>query len=117
MSMSLKDCIARDIDKVFLNTSDFCDNICIQVGTGTKKKFNVIGSLQSNTIENNSGNNQPLQSIGYTLFIKYPLSDNLDSSLLSSGTRITIDNKSYSVVSVADELGIATIELETRGGR
>ena len=112
--MSLKDCIKRDIDRVFLNTSDFCDNICIQLRT---KKFNVIGSLQNNTVENNSGNNQPLQSISYTLYIKYPLSDDLDQSLLSSGTRITIDNKSYTVVSVADELGIATIELETRGGR
>lgn len=112
--MSLKDCIARDIERVFLNTSDFCDNICIQTGT---KKFNVIGSLQNNTVENNSGNSNPLQSISYTLYIKYPLQDNLDQSLLSSGTRITIDNKSYSVVSVADELGLATIELETRGGR
>ena len=112
--MSLKDCIARDVDNVFLNTSDFCDNITIQIGT---KKFNVIGSLQNNTIENNAGNSNPLQNISYTLYIKYPLSDNLDSSLLSSGTRITIDNKSYSVVSVANELGLATIELETRGGR
>ena len=112
--MSLKDCIARDIDKVFLNTNDFCDNITIQIGT---KKFNVIGSLQNNTVENNAGNSNPLQSISYTLYIKYPLSDNLDSSLLSSGSRITIDNKSFTVVSVADELGIATIALETRGGR
>ena len=114
--MSLKDCIKRDIERVFLNTNDFCDNITIQSGTNNKK-FNVIGSLQSNTIENNSGNNQPLQSISYTLYIKYPLSDNIDSSLLSSGSRITIDNKSYSVVSVADEMGLATIELETHGGR
>ena len=112
--MSLKDCIKRDIDRVFLNTSDFCDNITIQ---NYSKKFNVIGSLQNNTIENNSGNNQPLQSVSYTLYIKYPLSDNLDQSLLSSGARITIDNKNFTVVSVADELGIATIELETRGGR
>ena len=112
--MSLKDCIKRDIDRVFLNTSDFCDNICIQVGS---KKFNIIGSLQNNTVENNSGNQNPLQSISYTLYIKYPLSDNLDQSLLSSGTRITIDNKSFTVESVADEMGIATIELETRGGR
>lgn len=112
--MSLKDCIKRDIDRVFLNTSDFCDNITIQ---NNSKKFNVIGSLQNNTIENNSGNNQPLQSVSYTLYIKYPLSDNLDQSLLSSGARITIDNKNFTVVSVADELGIATIELETRGGR
>lgn len=112
--MSLKDCIKRDIDRVFLNTSDFCDNICIQINS---KKFNVIGSLQNNTIENNSGNSNPLQSISYTLYIKYPLQDSLDQSLLSSGTRITIDNKSFTVVSVADELGIATIELESRGGR
>ena len=112
--MSLKDCIKRDIERVFLNTEDFCDNITIQI---LNKKFNVIGSLQNNTVENNAGNNQPLQSISYTLYIKYPLSDNLDRSLLSSGTRITIDNKSFTVVSVADELGLATIELETRGGR
>lgn len=112
--MSLKDCIKRDIERVFLNTSDFCDNICIQINS---KKFNVIGSLQNNTIENNSGNSNPLQSISYTLYIKYPLQDSLDQSLLSSGTRITIDNKSFTVVSVADELGIATIELESRGGR
>ena len=112
--MSLKDCIKRDIERVFLNTEDFCDNITIQIGT---KKFNIIGSLQNNTVENNSGNNQPLQSISYTLYIKYPLLDNLDQSLLSSGQRIFIDNKSFTVVSVADELGLATIELETRGGR
>ena len=112
--MSLKDCIKRDIERVFLNTGDFCDNITIQIGT---KKFNVIGSLQNNTVENNAGNQNPLQSISYTLYIKYPLSDNLDQSLLSSGTRITIDNKSFTVVSAADEMGIATIELETRGGR
>ena len=112
--MSLKDCIARDINTIFLNTSDFCDNITLQVGT---KKFNVVGSLQSNTVQNNSGSSSPLQSIGYTLYIKYPLSDNLDSTLLSSGTRITIDNKSYSISSVSNEMGIATIFLDSRGGR
>ena len=112
--MSLKDCIARDINTIFLNTSDFCDNICIQVGT---KKFNVIGSLQSSTVQNNSGNSQPLQSMGDTLYIKYPLSDNLDQSLLSSGARITIDNKSYSISSVSSEMAIATVQLDSRGGR
>ena len=92
--MSLKDCINRDINTIFLNTSDFCDNITIQVGT---KKINVVGSLQSNTVQNNSGNSQPLQSIGYTLYIKYPLANDLDHTVLSSGARITIDNKSYSI--------------------
>ena len=112
--MSLKDCIARDINSVFLNTNDFCDNLTIQIGT---KKFNVIGSLQSNSVENNSGNGQPLQSDAWTLYIKYPMADDLEMTLLSSGTRITIDHKSYSVVSVSDEMGLATIQLDTRGGR
>lgn len=112
--MSLKDCIARDINAVFLNTNDFCDNLTIQIGT---KKFNIIGSLQSNSVENNSGNGQPLQKNAWTLYIRYPLADGLDSSLLSSGARITVDNKSYTVVSVSDEMGLATIQLDSKTGR
>lgn len=112
--MSLKACIARDIERVFLNTNDYCDNLTIQLG---ERKFPVVGSLQSNSVENNSGNGQPLQSNAWTLYIKYPLSDSLECSLLSSGTRITVDNKSFTVVSVSDELGLATIQLESRAGR
>lgn len=112
--MSLKDCIKRDIEKIFLNTNDFCDNITIQIRT---KKFCVVGSLQSNAVQNTSGNGQPLQEDTWTLFIKYPLVDSLDSSLLSSGTRITIDNRSFTVVSVSDEVGLATIQLSTKTGR
>ena len=112
--MSLKDCIARDIVSVFMNTNDFCDNLTIQIGT---RKFNVIGSLQSNLIENNSGNTSPLQDASYTLYIKYPLQEDIEQAILSSGTRITIDNKSFTVVSVSNEMGIATITLSTRIGR
>ena len=112
--MSLKDCIARDINAVFLNTNDFCDNLVIQIGT---LRFNVVGSLQSNSVENNSGNGQPLQKDAWTLYIKYPLADGLEASVLSSGTRITVDNKSYTVVSVSDEMGLATIQLDSRTGR
>ena len=112
--MSLKDLIARDINTVFLNTKDFCDNLTIQIGT---KKFNVIGSLQSNSVENNSGNGQPLQSDAWTLYIKYPMADDLETSILSSGTRITIDDKSFTVVSVSDEMGLATVQLDSRTGR
>ena len=112
--MSLKDCISRDIEKVFLNTNDFCDNITIQIGT---KRFNIIGSLQSNSVQNNSGNGQPLQENSWTLYIKYPMVDDLEMTLLSSGTRLTINNKSYSVVSVSDEMGLATVQLSTRNGR
>ena len=113
--MSLKDCIARDIVSVFMNTNDFCDNLTIQIGT---RKFNVIGSLQSNLIENNSGSNvSPLQDNAYTLYIKYPLQEDLEQAILSSGTRITIDNKSFTVVSVSNEMGIATLTLSARIGR
>lgn len=112
--MGLKDCIARDIERVFLRTTDFCDNISIQVGT---QKFAVIGSLQSNLVQNNSGNSAPLQENAWTLYIKYPLVEDLNSTLLSSGTRITINDKSFTVVSVSDEMGLATIQLSTRTGR
>ena len=112
--MSLKNLIARDIEKVFLNTNDFCDSLTLQIGN---TKFNVIGSLQSNSVENNAGNGQPLQENAWTLYMKYPMADDLERSILSSGARITIDNKSFTVVSVSDELGLATIQLNTRTGR
>lgn len=117
--MGLKECIARDIDAVFLNTNDFCDSLTIQIGT---TKLNVIGSLQSNAIQNNSGNGQALQEDAWTLYIKYPLNvddptETVARSLLSSSTRLMIDGKSYSVVSVSDEMGLATVQLNTRTGR
>lgn len=113
--MSLKNLIARDINNVFLNTNDFCDNLTIQIGTS---KFNVIGSLQSNLVDITSGSNaSPLQDISYTLYIKYPLTEDLERTLLSSGTRLTINNKPFSVVSVSDEMGLATIILQGGRGR
>ena len=113
--MGLKDCIARDIERVFLNVDDFCDNLIIQIGA---TKFNIIGSLQSNTVDNTSGSNaSPLQDISYTLYIKYPLQEDLEMAILSSGTRITIDNKSFTVVSISNEMGLATIILQSSRGR
>ena len=122
--MSLKELIARDITGIFMNVNDFCDNLNIQIG---RKKFNVIGSLQSNTVTNNSGNSSPLQSDAWTLYIKYPLIDDLDatqSELLSAGQRIVIINReqpdvamSFTIVSVSDEMGLATVQLSTSTGR
>ena len=113
--MSLKECIAKDIERVFLNTSDFCDNITIQIGT---KKFNVVGSLNNILVQNNSGStSSPLQEMSDTHYIKYPLANDLDHTLLSSGARITIENKAYTVVSVSDEMGLATILLQGSRGR
>lgn len=122
--MSLKELIARDITGIFMNVNDFCDNLSIQIG---RKKFNVIGSLQSNTVTNNSGNSSPLQSDAWTLYIKYPLIDDLEATqpeLLSTGQRIIISSRdsglkdaSFTIVSVSDECGIATIQLSNNSGR
>ena len=106
-----------------MNVNDFCDNLNIQIG---RKKFNVIGSLQSNTVTNNSGNNSyPLQSDTWVLYIKYPLLDDLDNdNILSTGQRIIISSKdsnikdmAFTIVSVSDECGIATINLTNANGR
>ena len=120
--MSLKELIARDITGIFMNVNDFCDNLNIQIG---RKKFNVIGSLQSNTVTNNSGNSSPLQSDAWVLYIKYPLLDDLteDSDILSAGQRIIISNgenikdMAFTIVSVSDEMGLATINLTNNNGR
>lgn len=120
--MSLKELIARDITNVFMNVNDFCDNLNIQIG---RKKFNVIGSLQSNTVTNNSGNSSPLQSDTWVLYIKYPLLDDIDiENILSAGQRIIISSQdsnikdmAFTVVSVSDECGIATVQLNSVTGR
>ena len=120
--MSLKELIARDITGIFMNVSDFCDNLTLQIG---RKKFNVIGSLQSNTVTNNSGNSAPLQSDTWVLYIKYPLLDDLDNdNILSAGQRIIISSPesnikdmAFTIVSVSDEMGLATINLTNNSGR
>ena len=127
--MSLKELIARDITGIFMNVNDFCDNLNIQIG---RKKFNIIGSLQSNTVTNNSGNSSPLQSDTWVLYIKYPLLNDLtdDSNILSAGQRIIISNNessltgannikdmAFTIVSVSDEMGLATINLTNNSGR
>ena len=119
--MSLKELIARDITGIFMNANDFCDNLNIQIG---RKKFNVIGSLQSNTVTNNSGNSSPLQSDAWVLYIKYPLIDDINTNnILSAGQRVIISNgenikdMAFTIVSVSDEMGLATIQLSTSTGR
>lgn len=120
--MSLKELIQRDITNIFMNVNDFCDNLNIQIG---RKKFNVIGSLQSNTVTNNSGNSSPLQSDTWVLYIKYPLLDDLEAeNILSAGQRIIISSQdsnikdmAFTIVSVSDEMGLATINLTNNNGR
>lgn len=112
--MSLKDCIARDIYKVFMNTGEYADDLIIQVGTD---RFAVKGSLQHHDVENTSGNASPLQAVAWTLYVPYPLHDEQLTTLLSVGTRITINGDPYSVISISNEMGIAEVQLKAGRGR
>lgn len=117
-NMSLKELISRDIETVFMNPEDFCDNLTVQIGT---RRIPVIGSLQQNQVQNNSGNGNVLQKVSYTLYVKYPLAflDGLDYSgiILSTGTHLTINDKAFVVTDISDEMGIATINLSSGAGR
>lgn len=111
--MSLKDLIKRDIDNVFMNTDEFCDNLVMQVNA---YRMPIIGSLQQNLVQNNSGNGSALQSVSWSLYVKYPLTEDLNK-LLNTGTRITINDQSYTVVDIADEMGVCRIGLTTHTTR
>lgn len=114
--MSLIDCIKRDNSRVFMKCGEFAEDLRIQI---CDKFVTVKGSLQQESINNNAGNASPLQQIAYTLYLPYPIALENESirALFSSGTRITINNKAFSVVDVSDELGLATIHLKAGSGR
>lgn len=117
--MSLKDCIAADIGRTFLNVVEFCDTLQLHIGN---RSVVCRGSLQSNRVRNTSGNGGPLQENSWTLYLAYPVlvpgaGDTVDEIILSAGQHITIDGKSYTIVDVSNEMGLATVNLTTRAWR
>lgn len=116
--MSLKDCIQRDINTVFLNTDEFADNLILQV---KDRRIPIVGSLQQNQVQNNSGTGCVLQNVAWVLYIRYPIDlleqDNSAGIVLSTNSHITLNDKSYTIVSVSNEMGIATINLSSGAGR
>lgn len=112
--MSLKDNIARDINRVFLNTNEYADNLTLQVGT---ERFSIKGSLQRNIVENNSGSGTALQSVAWTLYIAYPLIKGELRAVLSVGRKITLDDNPYTIIDLSDELGLAELHLKAGAGR
>ena len=93
-----------------MNTLEFADELTIQFDN---TRVNIKGSLQSNTIQNNSGNNAPLQSVSWTLYTNYPIDNKYK---LHSGTTLAINDCVYKVVDISDELGLATIRLHKGNG-
>lgn len=108
--MTLKDMIAADITSVFLaNEDEFAETH--KIGTNsTNKKYHVIASLQSNTIDNgNFDGKAPLQMVSHTCIVAYPIGGELR---LKADQILYIDDEAFKVIDVLDEMGMATILLK-----
>ena len=108
--MTLKEMIAADITSVFLaNEEEFAETH--KIGTNsTNKKYSVIASLQSNTIDNgNFDGKAPLQMVSHTCVVAYPIGGELR---LKADQILYIDDEAYKVIDVLDEMGMATILLK-----
>lgn len=108
--MTLKDMIAADITGVFLaNSDEFAE--MHDIGTNSSnRKYRVIASLQSNTIDNgNFDGKSPLQMVSHTCIVAYPIGGELR---LKADQILYIDDEAYKVIDVLDEMGMATILLK-----
>ena len=107
---TLKDMIAADITGVFLASEDeFAE--AHDIGTNSSnRKYHVIASLQSNTIDNgNFDGKSPLQMVSHTCIVAYPIGGKLR---VNADQILYIDDEAYKVIDVLDEMGVATILLK-----
>ena len=108
--MTLKDMIAADITGVFLaNGDEFAE--MRDIGTNSSnRKYRVIASLQSNTIDNgNFDGKAPLQMVSHTCIVAYPIGGELR---VKADQILYIDDEAFKVIDVLDEMGMATILLK-----
>lgn len=108
--MTLKDMIASDITGVFLaNEDEFAE--LHDIGTNSSnRKYRVLASLQSNTIDNgNFDGKAPLQMVSHTCIVAYPIGGELR---LKADQILYIDDEAFKVIDVLDEMGVATILLK-----
>ena len=111
---TLKEQIASDIGAIFCkNADEFCDRL--KIGLDSKHVFEVYGSMQNNTVDNNAGNSAPLQKVSHTLLVPYPIGDG--ELEVNVGEPIYIDGVAYRVCDISDEMGVATILLEKGADR
>ena len=108
--MTLKEMIASDIGNVFLASSDEFAEMR-DIGTNSSnRKYHVLASLQSNTIDNgNFDGKAPLQMVSHTCIVAYPIGGELR---LKVDQILYIDDEAYKVIDVLDEMGMATILLK-----
>ena len=107
---TLKEQIEADIAGVFLkDDTEFAE--MHKIGTNSKSNAcTVLASLQSNTIDNgNFDGKAPLQMVSHTCIVAYPIGGELR---LKVDQILYIDDESYKVIDVLDEMGMATILLK-----
>lgn len=105
--MALKDLIASDIKNVFCkNDKEFCDKL--KVGFSSENYGYYFGSLQSNDVQNNSGNNAALVQFNHTLYIE---SAPFVGVNFHAGMALYIDDKVYKIVDFREEMGMLEIHL------
>ena len=108
--MSLKSEIAADITNIFLaSEAEFAETHTIGTNS-TNKKYHVIASLQSDVINNGSFDGRaPLQMASDTLLVAYPIGGELEVNV---GQMLFVDDVTFEVVDVLNEMGLATILLK-----
>ena len=108
--MTLKEQIEADIAGVFLkDDTEFAE--FHDIGTNSSnRKFHVLASLQSNTIDNGAFDGKaPLQMVSHTCIVAYPIGGELR---LKADQILYIDDEAFKVIDVLDEMGMATILLK-----
>lgn len=106
--MSLKELIASDIKTIFLKDDlEFAD--ALTIGTSSNDTVQTFGSLQSNLVENNSGNASALQSFSWILYVS---TEDIESFHFRIGQTMYINNTAYKIQTISDEMGVSSIGLK-----
>lgn len=106
--MTLKDLIASDIKNVFCkNDDEFCDKL--KVGFSSENYGYYYGSLQSNEVQNNSGNNSPLVQFSHTLHIEAAPFAGVN---FHAGMAIYVEDRAYKIVDSREEMGMLEMHLK-----
>ena len=106
--MTLKNLIESDIRNVFFK-DDTEFNVLVAVGTSSRNARMIYATLQSNTIDNNSGNAAPLQQFSHTFGCAF---EDVEDLNLHAGSTLYIKNTSYRIVSMTIEMGVLTAILQ-----
>lgn len=106
--MSLKSLIESDIKSVFLaNDLEFADELII--GVSSSETVRTFGSLQSNLIDNNTGNASALQAFSWMLYVS---TEDIESFHFRVGQTMYINNTAYKIQTISDEMGVSSIGLK-----